>query len=144
MSDKHQKPGEHITGDEQHIAYCGIYCKACPAFTSGKCDGCRTNTAKSAVLYKSCQVRPCCAENNFFTCADCTICASIKDCKKFNPLFLKIASRIEGSSRGKAIEMIKTKGRAEFAAYMEERNWVTFKIKDSIFNKRFGKKVNEK
>jgi len=34
--------------------------------------------------------------------------------------------------------------RTEFAAFMEERNWVCFKTKDSFFNKRFGKKVNEK
>jgi hypothetical protein len=110
---------EQMTDNEQFIAYCGLYCKAC-------------------------QVRPCCVENGFFTCADCTIYASTKDCKKYNPLLLKIASWVESSDRSKAIEMIKTKGRPEFAAFMEDKNWVCFKTKDSIFNKRFGKKVNEK
>ena len=142
MTNKHQN--EQMTDNEQFIAYCGLYCKACSAFTSGKCDGCRAVSPKSAVIYKACQVKPCCVENGFFTCADCTIYASVKDCKKFNPLLLKIASWIESSDRSKAIEMIKTKGRAEFLAFMEDRNWVTIKTKDSFLNKRFGKKINEK
>ena len=141
MTNNHQNQSEQMTDNEQFIGYCGLYCKACPAFTSGKCDGCRVDSAKTAVYYKKCKVKPCCAENGFFTCADCTICASTKECKKYNPLLLKIASWIESSDRSKAIEMIKTKGRTEFAAFMEERNWVCFKTKDSFFNKRFGKKV---
>ncbi|MDR0796262.1 MAG: DUF3795 domain-containing protein, partial [Tannerella sp.] len=96
------------------------------------------------VLYKQCKVRPCCIENGFFTCADCTIYASVKECKKYNPLLLKIASWVERSDRSKAIEMIQTKGRAEFSVFMEDKNWVCFKTKDSVFNKRFGKKLNEK
>jgi len=134
---------KQITKDENLIAYCGLYCGACPSFTSGKCDGCRGDSEKSAVVYKQCQVKPCCTENGFFTCADCTIYASVKNCKKYNPLLLKIASWIESSDRSKAIEMIKTKGRAEFAAYMDNKKWVCFKIKDSFFNRRYGKKVNE-
>ena len=132
-----------IGKNEQLISYCGFYCGACPAYTSGKCEGCRGDTSKCAVGYKKCQVKPCCVENGFFTCADCTIYASTKECKKYNPLLLKIASWVESSDRSKAIEMIKEKGRAEFSAFMEERNWVCFKTKDSFFNKRFGKKVNE-
>jgi len=144
MTNKNQNQSEQTTGNEQLIAYCGLYCKACPAFESGKCDGCRGDSEKSAVVYKKCQVKPCCVENGFFTCADCTIYASTKDCKKYNPLLLKVASWIESSDRSKAIEMIKTKGRAEFLAFMEDRNWVTIKTKDSFLNKRFGKKINEK
>jgi hypothetical protein len=143
MTNKHQNQSEQTTGNEQLIAYCGLYCKACPSFTAGKCDGCRGNSAKSAIVYKKCQVKPCCVENGFFTCADCTKYGSTRDCKKYNPLLLRIASWIENSSRGKAIEMIKEKGRAEFVAYMTDRNWVIIKTKDSFFNKRFGKKMNE-
>jgi hypothetical protein len=144
MTNEYQNKRDETTGNEQFIAYCGLYCKACPSFTSGKCDGCRSNSAKSAVVYKQCQVKPCCVENGFFTCADCTIYASVKDCKKYNPLLLRIASWVESSDRSKAIEMIQTKGRAAFAAYMEDKQWVCFKTKDSFFNKRYGKKVNEK
>ena len=127
---------------EQLIAYCGIYCKECLSFKSGKCEGCRGNSTPAAA-YKKCQVRPCCIENGFFTCADCTIYASTKECKKYNPLLLKIAAWIESSDRSKAIEMIKTKGRADFAAFMDDKQWVIIKTKDTFFNKRLGKKVNE-
>jgi len=129
--------------DENLISYCGIYCKKCSSFISGKCKGCRDNSTKN-LGYKSCQVNPCCVENGFFTCADCTIYASTKDCKKYNPLLLKIASWVESSDRSKAIEMIKEKGLAEFSAFMEDKNWVIFKTKDTFINKRLGKKVNEK
>jgi|TergutMp193P3_1026864.scaffolds.fasta_scaffold252214_2 hypothetical protein len=143
MTNNQQNQSEQMTDNEQLIAYCGIYCGACPSYTSGKCEGCRSKSAKSSVKYKKCEVKPCCVENGFFTCADCTIYASTKECKKYNPLLLKIASRIEGSDRSKAIEMIKEKGCAEFTAFMEERSWVCFKTKDTFLNKRFGKKVNE-
>jgi hypothetical protein len=132
-----------MSTDEQLIGYCGLYCGACPSFTLGKCDGCRSSSAKSAVKYKKCPVKLCCAENGFFTCADCTGYASVKECKKYNPLLLRIASRLEGSNRSKAIEMIKAEGRAEFLAFMESKNWVAFKTKDTFLNKPFGKKVNE-
>jgi hypothetical protein len=132
-----------IIKNEKLIAYCGLYCGACPQYTSGKCEGCRGDSEKCAVLYKGCKVKPCCVENGIFTCADCTIYASVKGCKKYNPLLLKIASKVESSDRSKAIEMIKTKGQAEFLDFMTEKCWVCFKTKDSIFNKRFGKKVNE-
>jgi hypothetical protein len=132
-----------MSANEQLIAYCGLYCGACPSFTSGKCEGCRSNSAKSSVKFKKCPVKPCCAENGFFTCADCTECASVKECKKYNPLFLRIASRLEGSDRSKAVEMIKAKGRIEFLTFMESKNWVAFKTKDTFLNKPFGKKVDE-
>ena len=151
MNNNHQNQNEQMTGNacalrstsEQLIAYCGLYCKACPSFTSGKCEGCRGNSAKCAVVYKSCQVRPCCIENGFSTCADCTKYASTKDCKKYNPLLLKIASRIEGTSRSKGIEMIRANGRSNFASYMEERGWVSVKTRDSVLNKRLGKRMDE-
>jgi len=129
--------------DENLIAYCGIYCGACSSFASRKCDGCRGDSPKCAAGYKSCKVKPCCVENGFFTCADCTIYTSTKECKKYNPLLLKVAAWIESSDRSKAIEMIRSKGRAEFLAYMIDKNWVIFKTKDSFINKRLGKKVNE-
>jgi hypothetical protein len=129
--------------NENLIACCGIYCGACPSYKSGECEGCRGESAKSAVRYKKCEVKLCCAENGFFSCADCTIFASTKECKKYNPLLLKIVSRIEGSDRSRAIEMIKTKGRTEFTAFMREKDWVIVKTKDTFLNKRFGKRVSE-
>ena len=143
MTNKYQNQREQLTGDEQLISYCGLYCKECTLFTSGKCEGCRGGSTKCAVGYKSCQVKPCCVENGFFTCADCTKYASTKECKKYNPLFLKLASWIQSTNRSKAIEMIREKGRAEFLAYMTNRNWVIIKTKDTFVNKKFGKRINE-
>ena len=133
-----------INKDKNLISHCGLYCSACPSFASGKCDGCKGNSAKSAVVYKKCKVKLCCVENGFFTCADCTIFDSTKKCKKYNPLLLKVAAWIESSDRSKAIEMIKEKGITEFLAFMNEKNWVIIKTKDSFINKKFGKKLNEK
>ena len=144
MTDKNQNRNESVAGNEQFIAYCGLYCKECSLFTSGKCEGCRGNSPKCATGYKSCKVKPCCVDNGFFTCADCTIYASVKECKKYNPLLLKVASWMQSSSRSKGIEMIKEKGNAEFVAYMEDRNWVIIKTKDSFLNKKLGKRLNEK
>jgi len=135
---------KQIDKDEKLIAYCGLYCGACPTYIKGKCEGCRGDSSKCAVLYKQCKVRPCCADNGFFTCADCTIYASTKECKKYNPLLLKIASWVESSDRSKAIEMIKAKGRADFLTFMTDRNWVVFKTKDTFINKKFGKRLNDK
>jgi hypothetical protein len=135
---------KQIDKDEKLIAYCGLYCGACPTYIKGKCEGCRGDSSKCAVLYKQCKVRPCCADNGFFTCADCTIYASTKECKKYNPLLLKIASWVESSDRSKAIEMIKAKGRACFLTFMTDRNWVVFKTKDTFINKKFGKRLNDK
>ena len=134
---------KQIDKNENLIGYCGIYCGACLSFKSGKCDGCRVISPKSAVVYKACKVKPCCVENGFFTCADCTIYASVKECKKYNPLLLKIASWVESSDRSKAIEMIKEKGLTECVAFLDEKQWACFKVKDSFLNKRYGKRVNE-
>ncbi len=140
MINEPQNQSEQMTDNEQFIGYCGIYCKECIRFTSGKCEGCRGGLTNG---FKKCQVRPCCVENGFFTCADCTKYASAKDCKKYNPLLLKIAAWVQSTSRIKAIEMIKEKGQAEFLAYMTDRQWVIIKTKDSYFNRKLGKKVKE-
>ncbi len=141
--DRAKKEKMIMSANERLIAYCGLYCGACPSFTSGKCDGCRSNSAKSAVKYRKCPVKPCCAEQEVFTCADCTKYISVKECEKYNPLLLRIALKLEGSDRSKAVEMIKAKGWTEFLAFMESKNRVAFKTKDTFLNKPFGKKVNE-
>jgi hypothetical protein len=143
MTNKHQNQSEQMTGSEQLISYCGFYCGACPTFTSGKCEGCRGDSPKCAVGYKTCSVKPCCVENGFSTCADCTIYTSLKECKKYNPLSIRFGEWISNTSRGKAIELIREKGQTEFSTFMTAKNWVTIKTKDSFLNKKFGKKLNE-
>jgi hypothetical protein len=135
---------EQIDKDENQISYCGLYCGACPTYKSGKCESCRGNSPKCAIGYKNCPVRQCCVENGFFTCADCTKCVSTKECKKYNPVHVRFGEWISGTRRSKGIEMIREKGRTEFLAFMTDKNWITFKTKDTFLNKKLGKKLNEK
>jgi hypothetical protein len=81
-------------------------------------------------------------ENNYSTCADCRIHATTKDCKKYNPLSVRLGEWVSSTSRRQAIEMIREKGLAEFVDYMTEKNWVTVKTKDTFVNKNLGKKRN--
>jgi len=135
---------EQITLDENLISHCGFYCGACPTCLSGKCEGCRGDSAKNAVGVKNCQVKQCCVENGFFTCADCTKFATTQDCKKYNPLSIKLGEWISSTSRGKAIEMIRKNGRSDFLTYMANKQWVTVKTKDTFVNKKLGKRRDEK
>ena len=122
------------------IAHCGFYCGACPTYLSGKCEGCRGDSPKCAVGVKKCQVKQCCVENKFFTCADCTEFESTKHCKKYNPLSIRLGQWISSTSRRKAIEMICERGCAGFITYMAEKEWVTVKTKDTFVNKKLGKR----
>ena len=135
---------KQIVKGENLISYCGLYCGACPTYKSEKCEGCKGDSPKCAIGYKNCPVKLCCVENGFFTCADCTKHTSTKECKKFNPIHVRFGEWISGTCRGKGIEMIREKGRTEFLTYMADRNWLTFKIKDTYLNKKLGKKLNEK
>jgi len=120
MTNKHQNQNVQLSDDEQFISYCGIYCKECTVFLSGKCEGCRVNSTG----YKECEVKPCCVEKGFFTCTDCTKYASAKDCIKYNHSLIKVDACIQSTSRIKAIEIIQAKGRADLLAYMIDINWV--------------------
>jgi hypothetical protein len=135
---------KQIDKDENLISYCGLYCGACPTYTSGKCEGCRGISPKCAVGYKNCPVKQCCTENGFFTCADCTKCTSPKECKKYNPSFVRFGEWISGTSRRKGIEMIREKGRTEFLVFMTEMNWLTIKTKNTFLNRKLGEKIDKK
>ena len=135
---------KQINRDENLISYCGFYCGACPTYISGKCEGCRGDSPKCAVGVKKCQVKQCCVENEFFTCADCTKYESTRECKKYNPLSIKFGEWASSTSSRKGIEMIREKRQAEFLTYMTDKSWVTIKTKDSFVNKKLGKKLNEK
>ena len=135
---------EQIEASESLISHCGFYCGACPTYLSGKCEGCRGNSPKCAVGMKKCQVKQCCVENGFFTCADCSKFATTKECKKYNPLSIRFGEWISSTSRRKSIEMIRENGRAEFLAFMVDKKWVTVKTKDTLVNKKLGKKRDGK
>lgn len=119
------------------VSYCGFYCGECPTFKKGKCEGCKGDSVKCAVGYKVCKVRPCCIENNYSSCADCTKYTSVQSCKLYNPFLINFFQFILKSSRRKGIEMIKEKGELEFAKFMVDKKWVTIKTgrKSATYNK---------
>ena len=114
--------------DTKQISYCGFYCRICPKYVKKQCNGCKGEHAKCAVGYKACKVRPCCIENELSSCADCTQYASVKDCKIYNPLMIRVGEFIARTNRGKGIEMIKEKGEVEFIKFMIDKKWVTMKV----------------
>jgi len=110
------------------ISYCGFYCGAFPKFTKGECQGCKGDNPKCAIGYTKCQVRPCCIERGYSSCAECTEFTSVKQCSKFNPFMIRFGQFITRTNRRMGIELIKEKGEDFFVEYMKERNWVTVKI----------------
>jgi len=99
-----------------HIAYCGLYCGACGKFKKGKCPGCQRNEKATW-----CEIRKCCVENSYATCAECTI-IPLMECKKYHNFFAKAIGFVTRTDRSKCIERIKASGIACFAQEMEQSN----------------------
>lgn len=102
-----------IIADKTLIAFCGLYCGACPRYLNEKCLGCIKNERAGW-----CQIRICCLKNNYLSCADCKDFADVNTCKKFNNFFSKLFAFIFRSNRKKCIERIKTAGLDTFAQEM--------------------------
>lgn len=111
----------NIVKDEKLIAYCGLYCGACPRFTKGKCKACKDNNPSW------CKVKPCNVENNYSSCTDCKQFESVSECKIFNPLLIRFGEFVSQTSRKAGIQMIKEKGRNEFVNHMAENKLVSVK-----------------
>jgi Protein of unknown function (DUF3795) len=113
---------KQITNDAELIAYCGLYCGACGKFLKDKCPGCSGNAKASW-----CQIRSCCIENNYKSCADCKQFSNVKDCKKYNNFIAKIFGFVFRSNRAACISLIKEKGYEGFAGYMTDNKIMTIK-----------------
>lgn len=99
---------------ENHpVAYCGLYCGACKSLTKGKCPGCQGNEKASW-----CEIRKCCRENGYVSCADCRI-MPLKECKKYNNIFSKVIGFVTWTDRSKCIDRIKAVGIEAFAKEMK-------------------------
>ncbi len=112
---------KEIVADTNNIAYCGLYCGACRKFLTEKCPGCQENEKASW-----CQVRTCCAENNFQSCADCTFFDDPYDCKKLNNFMSKIFSVIFRSDRKSCLTCIKNEGYEKHAEIMTQKKRMSF------------------
>jgi hypothetical protein len=105
-----------IVVDSNNIAYCGLYCGGCRKFLTEKCPGCQENEKASW-----CQVRTCCGDNNFQSCADCTFFDDPYDCKKLNNFMSKIFSVIFRSDRKSCLTCIKNEGYEKYAEIMTQK-----------------------
>jgi hypothetical protein len=103
---------KQITADKSLVAFCGLYCGACRSYLKGKCAGCKENFKATW-----CQVRQCCIENDYLSCADCTTMSPI-ECKKFNNFLSKVIGFVLRSDRVACIKRIKETGYGGFAVEM--------------------------
>jgi hypothetical protein len=116
------KNSNEIIFDENLIAYCGLYCGACPRFLKGKCSGCKAN-----IKSKWCKVKPCNIETGIKSCAECKKYVDVDICKSFNPIIIKVGEFVSKTSRKSGIQMIKEKGSSSFASYMAKNKLVSIK-----------------
>lgn len=111
---------KELIADKALIAFCGLYCGACPSYLKGKCPGCKDN-----VRATWCKVRLCCLENDLQSCADCK--SKLMECNKFNNPFASIIGFLLNSDRKACIEKIKEKGYDDFAVEMTNNKTQTIK-----------------
>ena len=104
---------KEIKADKSLVACCGLYCGACQAYLKDKCKGCRENLKATW-----CQIRKCCLDNKYGSCADCKDFKEVNDCKKFNNIVSKIFAFVFKSDRKACIEQIKSLGLAGHAESM--------------------------
>lgn len=103
------------------VAYCGLYCGECRSLKKGKCPGCYGNEKATW-----CEIRKCCRENGYATCADCKI-MPLKECKKYNNIFAKVIGFVTRTDRSKCIDCIKEMGCEAFAAGMANKKQMSVK-----------------
>lgn len=107
--------------ENYNVAYCGLYCGACKSLKKGKCPGCYGNEKATW-----CEIRKCCHENDYATCADCQI-MPIKECKKYNNIFSKVIGFVTHTDRSKCIDRIKIIGIEAFAKEMDTKGKMSIK-----------------
>ncbi|OGF25952.1 hypothetical protein A2303_01325 [Candidatus Falkowbacteria bacterium RIFOXYB2_FULL_47_14] len=111
-----------VKNDPSLVAFCGLYCGACKKYLTEKCPGCVKNEKASW-----CQVRVCCLEHGYKSCAECKEFDNVFDCAKFNNFFSKLFGFIFRSDRGACIARIKEIGLEAFAREMAEKKMQTIK-----------------
>lgn len=94
------------------IAACGLFCGTCRKYLKGSCPGCHGNEKATW-----CEVRTCCRDHGWQSCAECTL-MPLGECRKFNNFISKVFQVIFRSDRAGCIERIREVGYENFAAEM--------------------------
>ena len=92
------------------LAYCGLVCSECGAYTKGRCKGCHSDKP----MNRGCKVKPCAQERNFSSCAECKDFPDLADCKKLNNWISKIFAFIFRSDRLGNLNQIREIGLDKF------------------------------
>jgi hypothetical protein len=106
---------KEITVNKDLVAYCGLYCGACPSYLKDRCPGCHEN-----VKAKWCKIRACCAEHSYGTCADCKELTDPNYCGQFNNLIARTLGFLFNSNRPACVLKIRELGTDGFAKHMAE------------------------
>lgn len=109
-------PGSPIQVDAALVARCGLYCGACRSFRKGKCPGCAGNHAATW-----CQVRTCCAERGYASCAACTDHPDPRACRRFHGVVSTVIGVVLNSDRRACVLKVRELGLDGYAAFMAER-----------------------
>ena len=102
-----------IIADGELVAKCGLYCGACGAYLKERCPGCAGNEKATW-----CQVRKCCGERKYGSCAECGDFQRYEDCGKVYNFISRAISLFTRSDRPASLRRIKEIGRAAYAAEM--------------------------
>ena len=104
-----------IVTDPILVAYCGLYCGACPSYLRERCPGCQTNEKAGW-----CGIRTCCMENDLSSCAACEEFSDPRQCKKFHNLFSRVIGFVLRSDRRACVLQIKELGAEGHARAMAD------------------------
>ena len=116
-----------VKADKTLVAYCGLYCGACRSYLKGSCPGCHENSKASW-----CQIRACCAEHNYQSCADCKQYPDAADCAHFKGLMPALMALLFNSNRPADVRKIRELGLDGYAAFMAERKLQTLPRRGSL------------
>lgn len=106
---------KQIVADPELVAYCGLYCGACPRYLKDRCPGCHENHKATW-----CKIRSCCIEHGYASCADCEEFTDPHDCRKFHNLLSRAFGLVFRSDRRACVYQIRARGLAGHAAAMTE------------------------
>lgn len=92
------------------LAYCGLVCSQCGAFTRGKCKGCHSPKP----MHSRCLVKKCAIEKKLACCAECSQFANLRDCRNLNNFISKFFGLVFRSDRIGNLGKIRKSGVAAF------------------------------
>jgi hypothetical protein len=99
------------------LAFCGLVCSTCGAFTRGKCKGCHSPKP----MHSRCLVKKCAMAKGIGSCAECSDFANLHDCKKLNNFISKMFGFVFHSDRIGNLETIRDIGCSQFLANWGEK-----------------------